>query len=673
MGEPVVGVAGRRPMGVRAIWSLVGVVLVLGGLLIGRLVQWQVVERAELSALADQVNTRESLAPAVRGRILGLDGTPLVSNEPSSVLTMDPQVLLESPDEGRALLAAAARELGLEPDRVWGRTRLCGTAGAPPVPSCFSGSPYQPIPVAYDVDPVTALGVLEHPEDYPGLTLSAVPVRSHPVSEINAAHVLGYLGRPTRAEVDAADGSLSAGDLVGRTGLEAVYDEQLRGTPGRSTLSVDPRGVVTGTVTSTAPQRGLDLRTHVQPAVQAHVERVLARTVRQARADDSPPDSAAAVVLDVRTGGVVAAASWPSYDPQIWIDGVTQDQLDRLSSPDGGEPLVNRVLGETFPPASTYKVISLPAAIQSGIDPDKKYACPGSVQIAGQTFRNFKSRDLGSLDLRRAIEVSCDTVFYRWAFDNWRALGGLSQTADLRDPWVLLSQDFGLGSRTGIDLPGETPGVVPGREWKRAYWEATRDDACARAESGYPQESDAQRRRFLEQLARESCAEGYQYRAGDAANFAIGQGDVAATPLQMAVVYAAVANGGTLWTPQVADALLSVEGDVVEDFAPEKSGQVFLEEATWQILRDGLEGVNVRGTGAPAFAGFDLDTYPVAGKTGSAESFGRRSTGWYASYGPADDPRYAVVVVLEQGGIGGEIAAPAARSIWDLLRTLPAQ
>ncbi|MBA2695927.1 MAG: penicillin-binding protein, partial [Actinobacteria bacterium] len=220
MGEPVVGVAGRRPMGVRAIWSLVGVVLVLGGLLIGRLVQWQVVERAELSALADQVNTRESLAPAVRGRILGLDGTPLVGNEPSSVLTMDPQVLLESPDEGRALLAAAARELGLEPDRVWGRTRLCGTAGAPPVPSCFSGSPYQPIPVAYDVDPVTALGVLEHPEDYPGLTLSAVPVRSHPVSEINAAHVLGYLGRPTRAEVDAADGSLSAGDLVGRTGLE---------------------------------------------------------------------------------------------------------------------------------------------------------------------------------------------------------------------------------------------------------------------------------------------------------------------------------------------------------------------------------------------------------------------------------------------------------------------
>lgn len=662
------GVAGRRAMGVRAIWSLVGLVLVLGGLLVGRLVQWQVIDEAALSAQAQQTNTRDLLTPAVRGRVLAADGTALVTNQTSSVLTMDPQVLLESPDEGRALLTSTAQELGLDPDRVWGRTRVCGSAGASPAPSCFSGSPYQAIPVAYGVDPVKALRVLEHPEDYPGLELSAVPVRSYPVPDVNAAHVLGYLGRPTQAEVEAADGSLSAGDLVGRTGLEAGYDGRLRGIPGQRTVSVDPRGVVTGTELSTDPQRGLDLRTHLQPQVQAHVEQVLADTVRRARADDSPPDSAAAVVLDIRDGGVVAAASWPSYDPQIWVDGVTGDQLDRLTSPDGGEPLVNRVLAETFPPASTFKVISLPAAIQSGVDPDRDYACPGSVQIAGQTFRNFQSRDRGSLDLRRAIEVSCDTVFYRWAYDSWRGLGGLSATEDLRDPWVLLSQAFGLGTRTGIDLPGEVPGVVPGREWKRAYWEATREDACARAESGYPQESDPERRRFLERLANESCVAGYEWRAGDAANFAIGQGDVAATPLQMAVVYAAIANGGRLWTPQVADALLTAQGEVVQTVEPEESGRVLLDKQTWQILRDGLAGVNRQGTGAPAFTGFDLDTYPVAGKTGSAESFGRRSTAWYASYGPTDDPRYAVVVVVEQGGIGGEIAAPAARSIWDLLR-----
>lgn len=660
--------AGRRPLGVGAIWALAGLVLVLGGLLVGRLVQWQVLEEPTLSAKAQETNTRQVLTPALRGRILAADGSPLVANDASSVLTVDPQVLLESPDEGRVLLASVARAIQLDPDRVWGRTRVCGRPGAPPVPSCFSGSPYQPIPVAYDVDPVAALAVLEHPEDYPGIALSAVPLRTHTASDINAAHVLGYLGRPTQPEVDAADGSLDPGDLVGRTGLEAVYDSRLRGIPGRSTLRVDPRGVVTARVSSSDPQQGLDLRTHLQPGVQAQVEKVLAGTVRKARADDSPPDSAAAVVLDVRTGGVVAAASWPTYDPQIWTDGVTQDQLDRLTAPDGGEPLVNRVLAETFPPASTFKAISLPAALDSGIDPRAEYACPGSLEIAGQRFTNFESRAYDPLDLQRTMEVSCDTIFYGWAYDTWRDLGGLSQTQDLRDPYVLLAEDFGLGVRTGIDLPGEAAGLIPGREWKREFWEATKDDSCARAEAGYPEETDVARRRFLEQLARENCVDGWQYRPGDAVNFAIGQGDVAVTPLQMAVVYAAIANGGTLWTPQVADALLTAQGETMQTFAPEQSGEVFLDKQTLQIVRDGLEGVNRRGTGAPAFAGFDLDTYPVAGKTGSAESFGRRSTAWYASYGPVEDPRYAVVVVVEQGGIGAEVAAPAARQIWDVLR-----
>ncbi len=663
--------AGRRPLGVGAIWALAGLVLVLGGLLVGRLVQWQVLDEPTLSARAEVASTRQVLTPALRGRILAADGSPLVANDASSVLTVDPQVLLESPDEGRALLASVARAIDLDPDRVWGRTRVCGRPGAPPVPSCFSGSPYQPIPLAYDVDPIASLAVLEHPEDYPGIALSAVPVRSHPPSDVNAAHVLGYLGRPTQPEVEAADGSLDPSDLVGRTGLEAVYDSQLRGIPGRSTLRVDPRGVVTGRLSNTDPQPGFDLRTHLQPRVQAHVEKVLAGTVLKGSAGGSPPESAAAVVLDVRTGGVVAAASWPTYDPQIWIDGVTQDQLDRLTAAKGGEPLVNRVLAQTFPPASTFKAISLPAALESGIDPGATYACPGSLEIAGQRFTNFESRAHGPLDLQRAIEVSCDTIFYGWAYDTWRDLGGLSQATDLRDPYVLLAQDFGLGTRTGIDLPGEVTGLIPGREWKREFWKATKDDSCARAKNGYPEETEVARRRFLEQLARENCVDGWQYRPGDAVNFAIGQGDVAVTPLQMAVVYAAIANGGTLWTPQVAESLLTAQGDTAQTFAPEQAGEVFLDKQTLQIVRDGLEGVNRRGTGAPAFAGFDLDTYPVAGKTGSAESFGRRSTAWYASYGPVSDPRYAVVVVVEQGGIGGEIAAPAARRIWDLLRGQP--
>ncbi|MCK0111530.1 penicillin-binding protein 2 [Ornithinimicrobium sp. F0845] len=658
--------AARRHRSVRPLWGLLAVALLLGTVLAGRLFDLQVVNHEQLAVQAADVSTRVVTEPALRGRILAADGTLLVANAPTTVVTVDPRVLLESDDEGRALIEQVALELDLPVESLWGRTRLCGTEGAPPVPSCFSGSPYQPIPIAFDVDPVAALAVLERPERFPGIAIDTRPVRTYPETSVNAAHLLGYLGRPTQEEVSARD-DLAAEDLLGRAGLEATYDAQLRGTSGRTTVTIDPRGVVTGQLDHSDPVSGHDLVTHLDADLQAEVERTLAGTVRISRAQGWPAESAAAVVLDVRTGGVVAAASHPTYDPSIWTTGVTQAQYDALTSDASGQPLVNRVVSETFPPASTFKVISLPAALATGVDPDQEYACPGAVDIGGRRFTNYESRAHGPLSLQRIMEVSCDTVFYGWAYDEWRAQGGLAQESDLTDPWVITSEQFGLGQRTGVDLPGETSGVVPGREWKRAYWEATREDSCARAETGYPEETDQERREFLEQLARENCADGWQYRPGDAVNFSIGQGDVAVTPLQLAVVYAAIANGGTLWEPQVVDEVRTPAGELVDDLAPVASGEVGLEPEVLEIVRSGLAGVNTNGTGVPAFATFDLEAYPVAGKTGSAESFGERSTAWYASYGPTTDPQYAVVVVIEQGGIGGDIAAPAARRIWDAI------
>ncbi|NLG23661.1 MAG: penicillin-binding protein 2 [Actinomycetales bacterium] len=656
----------RRHRSLRPLWGLLAVALLLGSVLAGRLLDLQVVNHQELAVQAAEVSTRVVTEPALRGRVLAADGTALVANAPTTVVTIDPRTLLESDDEGRALIEQVAAELDLPVESLWGRTRLCGTQGAPPVPSCFSGSPYQPIPVAFDVDPVAALSVLERPERFPGVAIDTRPVRTYPQATLNAAHLLGYLGRPTLEEVTTREG-LTAEDLVGRAGLEATYDSVLRGTSGRTTVTIDPRGVVTGQLEHSDPVSGLDLVTHLDAELQAEVERVLAGTVRISRAQGWPAESAAAVVLDVTDGGVVAAASYPTYDPSIWTTGVTQTQYDDLTSDASGQPLVNRVVSETFPPASTFKVVSLPAALATGVDPDQEYACPGAVDIGGRRFTNYESRAHGPLSLQRIMEVSCDTVFYGWAYDEWRAQGGLAQESDLTDPWVITSEQFGLGQRTGVDLPGEAAGVVPGREWKRAYWEATREDSCARAESGYPEETDRARREFLEQLARENCEDGWQYRPGDAVNFSIGQGDVAVTPLQQAVVYAAIANGGTLWEPQVVDAVRTPAGELVEDLPPVASGELGLEPEVLEIVRSGLAGVNTAGTGAPAFAGFDLAAYPVAGKTGSAESFGERSTAWYASYGPTTDPRYAVVVVVEQGGIGGDIAAPAARRIWDAI------
>ncbi|WP_153397514.1 penicillin-binding protein 2 [Ornithinicoccus halotolerans] len=641
-------------------------VLLLGGV-VGRLAQLQLLDHPELADQAAAVSTRTLTEPALRGRLLAADGTVLADNDPTTVLTLDPSMLVELPEEElRALVDDVAAALDLPADRLWGRTRVCGTPQAPPAPSCFTGSPYQPVPLAYDVDPVAALAVLERPEDFPGVTVETRPVRAHP-AEASATHVLGYLGRPTAEEVDQG---LAPEALVGRAGLEQVYDEQLRGTDGRTTVTVDPRGVVTGRLDHQDPVPGLDVRTHLEPRVQRRAEEVIADAVSSARDAGRPADSAAAVVLDVRTGGVVAAASWPDYDLDVWTGGISHEQYEALLDPEAGSPLRNRVVGDTFPPASTFKVVSLPAALRHGVDPEREYPCPGSVRIGDRTFTNYESEAHGPLTVEEIVEVSCDTAFYRWAHRNWQDIGGVNQDADLRDPYVLLAQDFGFGEPTGVDLPGEAAGRVPGREWKRGYWQATREDSCARAERGYPEEPDRARREFLEQLAEENCTDGWQYRAGDAVNLSIGQGDLAATPLQVASAYAAVANGGTLWQPQVAAALQDQRGQVVSQLDPEPIGDLGLTRRELAVLRDGLDGVNTDGTGAAAFTGFDLDSYPVAGKTGSAESFGRRATAWYASYGPLPEPRYAVVVVVEQGGIGGTVAAPAARDIWEVLRRL---
>ena len=659
---------GRR-LPTRPLWGLVAAVLVLGALLIGRLTDLQLLSHEELAVQAAEVSTREVVTPAVRGRILAQDGTPLAANAPATVVTVDPETLLESEDQGRALVTGVAGALGLPVEALWGRTRLCGTPDAPPAPACFSGSPFRPVPLAYGVDPVAALGVLERPEDFPGIGVSTVAVRDYPApAGVNAAHVLGFLGRPTQEEVDGSGGSVHPEDRLGRAGLEQVYDAALRGDAGRTTVTVDPRGLVTGRLGSSDPVPGADLVTHLDVEVQAAAESAVREAVRSARADDAPADSAAAVVLRPDDGAVLAAASWPTYDPGIWTRGLSQDEYSRLLDPDRGQPLLNRVVASTFPPASTFKVVSLPAALQTGIDPDARYACPGAVSIAGQRFANHESESYGRIDLRRIVEVSCDTAFYRWAYDEWRSLGGLAQTSDAGDRYVALARGFGLGQPTGVDLTSEATGLVPSREWKRESWMSTREQSCARAEEGYPEVEEAKRRDYLEQLARENCVDGWQWRPGDAANFAIGQGDLQVTPLQLASVYAAVANGGAIWRPQVGAAVQRQDGTVLESFEPERTGTVVLDDQAWDVVRAGLAGVSTVGTASGAFRGWPHAAYPLAGKTGSAESFGRTSTGWYASYGPLEDPRYVVVVVVEQGGLGGEVAAPAARAIWEVLR-----
>ena len=651
--------------------ALGAAVVVLFAGLVGRLGQVQLAGADGFTAEATSLDTRTLVVPALRGRILDRTGRPLAENRTATVVTLERRAIATSPDHAEAEVRAAAEVLGLPAAELLGRTWLCGEDGAPRAPACWSGSPQVPVPLAEDVDPRRALTLVEQPERFPGMAVSSRPVRVYPrPGGVSAAHVIGYLGPATGAEVEA-DGALVADDLVGRAGLEKQYDAVLRGTPGRTVVAVDARGLVTGVVSRTEPVPGRDLVTSLDVTVQASAEKALARVMAAARkrAEKWPADSGGIVVMDARTGAVAAVASAPTYDPNVWTGGISAADYAALTADGAGDPLLSRATGVGLPPGSTIKPSSVAAAVRAGDSLDGRYGCPARYTIGDRVFRNHESRDQGEISLARAIEISCDTVFYDVAYRAWRAQGGLDAGVDTVDPFVEAARGFGLGSPTGVDLPDETGGRIPDRAWRQATWEATRDDLCARAASGYPEVSDPERRTFLTQVARENCASGWQLRAGDAANFSIGQGDVLATPVQMAVMYAAIANGGTVLTPRVGSSTVDpVSGERTAVAAgPRRAAPV--TPAVDAYLRAALRGVITRGTVAGGFRDQPAD-WPVAGKTGTAEAVGKRDTSWFVSYAPADDPRWVVSVVVSQGGFGGTSAAPAAHDVLLTLRGL---
>lgn len=654
--------------------------------LFSRLWYLQVLASEQYQRAATENRIREIVTPAVRGLILDDRGRPLASNKTALVVSVDRTTLMRQADGGEALLRRLARVLDVRYRTVFDAVQLCGTPSAKPPPTCWNGSPYQPIPVTDRASTQQALRIMERQERFPGVTAELQAVRHYPQPDgANLAHVLGYLGPVSDEELarqDRRSGTeqrLQRTDLVGRSGLERQYDKVLRGTPGVQQLAVDHRGGVSGVVGETDPVPGNYLVTSIDAEVQAVVEQALRDQIRQARTTGDPnklgatykADSGAAVVMDVRTGRVIALASWPSYDPNIWVGGISSRDYKRITSEKNNYPNQSRAFQGQFAPASTFKVVSLPAAVEAGYSLDASYDCPGAYEIGDSLKTNYESTGYGVISMQRALEVSCDTVFYKFAYETWLRQGGNTPSPEVRDPFTEMAKGFGLGRPTGLDLPAEASGRIADRAWKRAYWRATKNYYCEKAKTGYPEvaRSDPERAAYLEQLSAENCADGYIYRAGDAANFAIGQGDTLVTPLQMARVYAAVGNGGTLWTPQIAKAVLSPDGSVVKRFAPKKAGRVPVDDYTLRWMQETLTRVSTQGTGAGPFlrAGFPLHKIPVASKTGTGEVYGKQDTSWFASYAPADDPQYAVVMMISQGGTGSGVSGPGVAAIYKAL------
>jgi len=637
--------------------------------LLGRLFYLQVAAAPLYKDAALSIQSRDVVTPATRGLIVDSSGVPLALNKVGFAITVDRTKIDKQEDKGEAVLTSLAKLLGLKYTDIYQRTRLCGELEKGKRAGCWTGSRFQPIPITKDADPTLALQIVERSDLFPGIDAQPIAIRSYPANVgVNAAHLLGYIGPLTDGDLAGDTGrSYFRSESIGKAGLEIQYDEFLRGTPGIKTVIVDRKEAVTSTGKVTNPIGGNHLVTSIDVRLQAASEKALAEAVARSRANGFRADGGAAVVMDIRTGSVLALASYPTYDPNAYERGLTVKQASDLYSEEAGVPALSRALQGQFAPASTFKAVSLVAAANAGYDLNTTYDCPGEYQVGTRAFQNFESKAQGRLSMKKAIAISCDTIWYKIAFAEWLKDGGLKPKANPNDYFFKAAEGFQIGKKTGIDLPSESSGRLANREWRKSWHEQNKDFYCNYKERA----SKAQQTAFLIELARENCLDGDKIRAGDAVNFSIGQGDTVITPLKLAQMYAAIGNGGTIWKPTIGKAIVTTDGKMIKSIEPEKLGTIPANQATIKLLKESLREVVTAGTGTGAFSGFPI---AVSGKTGTAQVFGKNANGtlksdtsWFASFAPTDKPRFAVVMMVSQGGFGASSSGVGVRQIYETL------
>lgn len=586
------------------------------GVLLVRLWSMQVLYADEFASAAENNRVREIPVQAPRGRILDRNGEPLVQNRATLGVTVDPSVrgdeellyrlsvVLDMPFADVLERASSEREAALQP-RV----------------------------VAVDVPLETVAYLAEHEPEFPGVAVSVVPVREYPNGRL-AAHVLGYTGEISEEALasEEMDGYV-LGDIVGKSGAESQFESVLQGEKGYRRIEVDALGRARTVLDEAEPVSGSDVKLTIDIGVQRVAEEALAHALEAAWANDFRNARAgAAIALDVRTGEVLAMASVPTYDPTLFIGGISRADWEALNAKDSEYPLNNRAFQALYPPASTFKAITGMAGLEYGVTSlSHSYYCSGRWTGQGEDWSKFcwNRSGHGAVGFTRGISESCDVVFYEIGLEFYRR--GAEEMQEF-------SRRFGLGSQVGIDLPGELAGRVPDAQWK-AEW--NRD---------FPE---------------------YQrWLPGDDTNFVIGQGDMLVTPLQMASAFAGIANDGDIMRPHVMMEVLDSKGEPVRAFEPETAFAIEASPESLRAVHNALVAVTEGGTGTSAFRGFPER---VAGKTGTAEVAGKDDYAWFIAYAPADAPRYAVAVVIEQGGGGGAVAAPAAREILSALLGLPVE
>jgi penicillin-binding protein 2 len=598
-----------------------GVALMAFALIFFRLWYLQVLSGDKYRAEANDNRVREIKVQAPRGEIVDRNGKVLVNNRTGLAVRVTPDKLPDDGVERGRLYERLGRVLDLPAARIQRS-----------VDRQLRVLPYSPATVKQDVPSQLVYYLFEHQEDFPGVTVEQVFLREYPHHQVGA-HLFGTVGEITKAQkADDRYRGVGLGDRVGQSGIEYQYDRFLRGRNGASRVQVDALGNLRGQLRNVRPQQGRQLRLSVDLDVQKAGQRAIGNR------------PGGFVAMNVNDGEVLALGSSPSFDPNQFSKAITPAAYKRLTSKQNGEPIVNRAIQSAYPTGSTFKLITASASLMGGlITPETVQYDPGFLKVGAQTFKNAGNAVNGAVALRKALSVSSDVFFYR-----------LGQEANGKGDGLLIqkwARRLGLGRKTGIDLPGEAKGLVPSPSYRNRGFAAYQ--RCAKKRKPTPQQIAFGECGFLDR----------PWSVGDNVNLSVGQGDLAADPLQMAVAYASAANGGKIVRPRLGQRIEDSSGRPLQELETPPKRDSGVRPEFRQAILDGLRSAasDPGGTSEPVFKGFKI---PVAGKTGTAEKGGGRADqSWYVALAPYPSPKYVVAVTIEGGGFGAEAAAPAAREI----------
>lgn len=587
----------RRRMG-----GVIVVVLIFFSLIVLRLWWLQINHGEEYKKRADtnRVRIRQVVAP--RGHILDRKGREIVTNRPSFNVVL----LREDSHDLGEVLKRLAPVLNEDIFALWNRIRDA------------EGTPrYIPIRLKEDIDWKTLAYLESHNQEFSGIRIEVQPVRVYHYQDL-AANIIGYLGAISKTELENSDRTVYRGiDMIGKMGLEKLREADLRGEKGNSYSEVDAKGFEKQLLKSDDPLPGREIRLTLDVDLQQAAEGLM----------EIGEKAGAVVAMEVKTGRLLALASTPHIRLDDFTGGISHEKWKELLD-NPRHPLLNKVVQATYPPGSTYKVVTALAGLAGGaITPDTPIYCPGSYHFGNRRYGCWKRGGHGTVTLKRALEESCDVYFYQ-----------VGQRVGV-DALAEYAGKFGLGHKTGVELEHEKSGLTPTKKWKLSRYQT-------------------------------------KWQDGETLSTAIGQGFNLTTPLQICQMTATLANGGKLYRPQLVEQVTDPDGTVMARFQPELIGEIKGLDNYMELIRQGLIGV-VNGPHGTA-RGAKIEGITVAGKTGTAQvvkvaayrhlkeediPYKFRDHAWFTSFAPAEDPEIAVTVLVEHGLHGGSGAAPIATAV----------